>query len=163
MFQRDVRVQRPIVDISSSESGPSSLPILPAQSKPYIILHDRAPGLPVCLERRSAVLPKSLMDHLRNDINCPWTSGRSSNHWYPPSIDASDLPSRPDGWAPLKGYVYKKHSNANIAILFVVILPMCASISTKNVIFEQQEFMIRDKRSLGLVDGELFIGGLRIL
>jgi hypothetical protein len=63
----------------------------------------------------------------------------------------------------LKGYVYKKHSNANIAILFVVILPMCASISTKNVIFEQQEFMIRDKRSLGLVDGELFIGGLRIL
>jgi len=88
----------------SAEPGPNVIPVLPDQLKPYLTILDKPPGLPVCLDCQNALLPRSVMDHLRKQHQLPVslrTIVRSLVSTLPP-LDTSDLPSQPDGSAAIK-------------------------------------------------------------
>ncbi|KAE9378433.1 hypothetical protein N431DRAFT_435543 [Stipitochalara longipes BDJ] len=96
------------VKICSTEAGSAPTQaayVLPDELKPYVTLLDEwALGLPVCTECKNAVLPKSLMDHLRKQHHLPVNvraAVRSLVSLLPP-LDITDLPTPPDGSAPLK-------------------------------------------------------------
>ena len=92
----------------------SSQPLQPEQTamadlqfleplKPWLIVLDRPLGLPICLKCQNAILPRSLMDHLRKQHDLP-VSLRAAVRFLVsklPPLDNSDLPTQPDGSAAL--------------------------------------------------------------
>lgn len=88
---------------SSAEPGPNLDPLLPDRLKPFLILLHQPFGLPVCLCCQSAILPKSLMDHLRKQHQLPVELRSTVRSLVStlPSFDFSDVPNQPDGSPPL--------------------------------------------------------------
>ncbi|KAG0646982.1 hypothetical protein D0Z07_6441 [Hyphodiscus hymeniophilus] len=67
--------------------------------KPYLIILDNPVGLPICLKCQNAILPRSLMDHLRKQHDLPVdlrAAVRQLVSTLPP-LDISDLPLQPNG------------------------------------------------------------------
>lgn len=78
-------------------------PQLPEPLKPYLILLDHPAGLPVCWACQAALLPKSLLDHLRKRHQLPvgLRGDVRSLVVTLPSLDFDDVPTSRDGSAPL--------------------------------------------------------------
>ena len=76
---------------------------LPDPLKPYLILLDDPVGLLVCRGCQAALLPKSLLDHLRKTHELPPGLTRSDVRSLVatlPSLDFDDVPKKPDGSVP---------------------------------------------------------------
>jgi Orsellinic acid/F9775 biosynthesis cluster protein D len=101
--RRAVQIQMPnSVNTSSAEQETIPGPVLPDQLKPYLTILDKPLGLPVCIICQNAVLPRSLMDHLRKQHQLP-ANLRSVVRYFVstlPALDVSDLPSDWDGYPP---------------------------------------------------------------
>ncbi len=92
------------------QNGGRPTPEVPSMLKPYIsILGNSSSDLaiPVCVGCEVAVLPNSLMDHLRKHHQLPAElrgTTRSFLAMHPnPCLDFDDLPRRVDGWPPIEG------------------------------------------------------------
>lgn len=84
---------------------PDPFPVIPEELKPFLVLLEWPFGLPVCLCCRSAILPRSVMDHLRKQHKLPANlrqAVRTLLSALPSDFDASDLPRRPDNSGPVK-------------------------------------------------------------
>jgi Orsellinic acid/F9775 biosynthesis cluster protein D len=77
---------------------------LPDQLEPFLTLLDNPPGLSVCKACQTALLPKSLMDHLRKHHQLPieLRSTVRSLVVALPSLDFEDVPSNLDGSPPVE-------------------------------------------------------------
>ncbi len=77
---------------------------LPEQLKPFLTLLDAPLGLPVCRDCQAALLPKSLIDHLRKHHQLPvgYRSAVRSLVAMLPSLDFEDVPNKLDGSAPIE-------------------------------------------------------------
>ncbi|KAG9229056.1 hypothetical protein BJ875DRAFT_475881 [Amylocarpus encephaloides] len=89
---------------TSAELPKGASPVLPEQLKPFLTLLDDPLGLPVCLLCQNAVLPKSLMDHFRKQHNIPTDIRPYFRSLVStlPSLEPSDLPSKPHGSRSLR-------------------------------------------------------------
>jgi hypothetical protein len=92
------------VDRSSAEPESNPCPMLPDELKPYLTILDTPFGLPVCIICQNAVLPRSLIDHLRKQHQIPVNLRAAVRSLVStlPSLDISHLPSCWDGYPPLK-------------------------------------------------------------
>lgn len=90
-------------DLVIASSAGHRIPQLPNPLRPHLILLDDPAGLPVCQACQAALLPKSLLDHLRKHHQLP--VGLRGNVRLLvatlPSLDFDDVPKKPDGSAPL--------------------------------------------------------------
>jgi hypothetical protein len=88
--------------INASFVKPS--PQLPDQLKPFLILLDNPEGLPVCCGCQAALLPKSVLDHLRKQHQLPAELRGIVKSLVAtlPSRDFADVPNEPDGSPPLE-------------------------------------------------------------
>jgi hypothetical protein len=90
--------------LSSAVVGPVPQTEFPPELQPFLTFLEEPFGLPVCLVCQSAVLPKSLMDHLRKQHQLPAdlrTAVRTLVATLPP-LSTSDLATKPNGSPPLK-------------------------------------------------------------
>jgi hypothetical protein len=80
------------------------IPHLPDSLKPYLILLDDPVGLPVCRACQAALLPKSVLDHLRKHHQLPEGLRGTVRSMVAtlPSLDFDDVPKNPDDSAPLE-------------------------------------------------------------
>jgi hypothetical protein len=80
------------------------IPQLPDTLKPYLILLDGPVGLPVCRACQTALLPKSVLDHLRKHHQLPAGLRGTVRSLVAtlPTLGFDDVPKKPDGSAPLE-------------------------------------------------------------
>jgi hypothetical protein len=79
------------------------IPQLPDPLKPYLILLDGPVGLPVCRACQAALLPKSVLDHLRkHQLPVGLRGTVRSLVATLPTLDFDDVPKKPDGSSPLE-------------------------------------------------------------
>lgn len=78
-------------------------PKLPPEFTPYLTLLSHPTALPICLICRAALLPKSLLDHLRKHHQLPveLRSALRSLVATLPAIDFDDVASNAEGSAPV--------------------------------------------------------------
>jgi len=80
---------------------------LPDSLDPYLIMLDEPVRLPVCRACQAALLPKSLMDHLRKHHQLPQELRKTVRFFLSlistlPPLDFDDVPCNPDGSAPVE-------------------------------------------------------------
>jgi hypothetical protein len=77
---------------------------LPDELKSFLTLLDEPQGLPVCRDCQAAVLPKSLMDHLRKHPQLPAELRKAAKLLVAtlPSLDFDDVPTLTDGSPPIE-------------------------------------------------------------
>jgi len=77
---------------------------LPDELKSFLTLLDEPQGLPVCRGCQTAVLPKSIIDHLRKHPQLPAELRKTAKLLIAtlPSLDFDGVPPKPDGSAPIE-------------------------------------------------------------
>lgn len=87
-----------------ASSARHHIPLLPEPLKPYLELLDDPVGLPVCRACQAALLPKSLLDHLRKNHQLPVGLRGIVRSLVAtlPSLDFRDVAQKPDGSDPLE-------------------------------------------------------------
>lgn len=86
-----------------TDSAARSISRLPADLRPFLHLLDEPAGLSVCRECEAAILPKSLLDHLRKHHQLPVELRKAVRALVAtlPPLDFNSVPNKPDGSAPL--------------------------------------------------------------
>ncbi|KAF8865048.1 hypothetical protein BDZ45DRAFT_684582 [Acephala macrosclerotiorum] len=89
---------------STNTATPIAIYKLPDSLKPFLTLLDQPSDLPVCRECKAAILPKSLMDHLRKHHQIPVELRRDVRSLVAtlPALDFSDVLNRLDGSTPVE-------------------------------------------------------------
>ena len=89
---------------ASSATASQSNYKLPEELKAFLTLLDEPLEMSICLSCQAAILPKSLVDHLRKHHQLPahlHKTARELAATLPPR-DFEHVPKRPDGLAPIK-------------------------------------------------------------
>ncbi|CZR60455.1 uncharacterized protein PAC_10351 [Phialocephala subalpina] len=89
---------------NAAHSTPIPISKLPDSLTPYLVLLDEPSDLPVCRECQAAILPKSLLDHLRKHHQLPVELRRDVRSLVAilPPLNFSDMPTRPNDSAPIE-------------------------------------------------------------
>jgi hypothetical protein len=97
----DKRTRNGLVIVSSSRHH---IPHLPDPLKPYLILLDDPVGLPACRACQAALLPKSVLDHLRKHRQLPVGLRETVKSMVAtlPTLGFDDVLKNPDDSAPLE-------------------------------------------------------------